>query len=80
MISDDPNTIPRYFITTCRTAINTMRHAGINEVLIACVIQDIRSATLNEEFGRLQEIVRTNPPTHHPHGTMAEAINQWSVT
>lgn len=76
MISDDPNTIPHYFVMACRNAINTMRCAGINEVLIACIVQDIRSATLSEEFGRLQELIRTNPPTHHPHGTMAEAINQ----
>ncbi len=62
------------FMLNCRHAINTMRRAGINDVLIATVIQDVRSATLNEEFNRLQELIRLNPPTHHPHGVIADAL------
>jgi hypothetical protein len=75
-ISTDSDTISYHFVVSCRIAIDVMRRAGINETLIAVVIQDVRSATLNEEFHRLQELIRLNPPTHHPHGTMAEAIKR----
>lgn len=62
------------FLSRIRQAIATMRRAGINETLIGCIVTEIRSAAINGEFERLQELIRLNPPQHVPHGYMAEQV------
>ena len=53
-----------------------MREAGINDVLIAVIVTEIRSAAVAEEFRRLQYLASRNPPEHFPFGEMREAINR----
>lgn len=65
------------FLLNCRVAVQTMRQAGINETLIATIVQDIRSATLNEEYRRLYQLVLQHPPQHHRFGDMQDAIAEW---
>ncbi len=55
-----------------------MKNANMNDIQIACVINEIRSHSLNEEFRRLQELLRLNPPKHHPFGVMKNSIKEWS--
>ncbi len=54
-----------------------MRRAGMNETLIACVIQDVRSATLNEEFRRIVNLVTYSPPHHHSFSDTSRGIAEW---
>lgn len=61
----------------CRGAIAMMRAAGMNEVQVACVVTEVRSAAISWEFFRLQELVRTNPPTHYPLGEMERHVAEW---
>jgi hypothetical protein len=70
-------TIEPTFLLNCRPAIAMMRGAGMNEVQIACVVTEVRSAAISWEFLRLQELIRTYPPTHYDHGTMAYYIAEW---
>jgi hypothetical protein len=62
------------FLLSCLNAIRDMRRHGMNDTLIACIIQDIRSATLNEEFRRCIDLVANNPPKHHHHGEIQDAM------
>lgn len=64
------------FLLGCHKPINIMRKAGLNDGIIASIIQDIRSYTLNEEFNRLKELMIANPPHHHPWGEMFDAIEK----
>ena len=52
------------FAVSCRYAIDKMREAGMNDAIIATVIMEVRSQALSEEFWRLQELQRLNPPKH----------------
>jgi hypothetical protein len=65
------------FVSRCRTAIEMMREEGMNETRIAVVLTTIRSAALSQEFFRLQELVRTNPPTHLSHGAMMDIARKY---
>jgi hypothetical protein len=76
-LASDPREIPPSFALRCGKSIQTMRRAGLNDIQIACILQDARSCALSEEFTRLQELVRQNPPKHHPHGEMAGLIGAW---
>jgi hypothetical protein len=51
------------FMAGCRNAITAMRGAGLNNAQIACIIEDIRAAVLNEEFRRIRELIAANPPS-----------------
>lgn len=53
------------FLLGIRTAVDTMRGAGLNAAQIGCIVQDIRSITLNEEFRRLKNLIEDHPPHHH---------------
>jgi hypothetical protein len=62
------------FLLGIRNAVTMMRDASINPTMIACIVQDIRSQTLNEEFRRLRRIVETHPPHHHTFSEIMDAI------
>lgn len=64
------------FIARCSTAIRMMREAGINEVRLACVLTEVRSAALSQEYFRVTELLRLNPPRHLPHGEMADIVEK----
>lgn len=61
---DDP-VVPHSLIYACRNAVSMMRSVGLNDAQIACIIGDVRSETLNEEFRRIQHLIQVNPPHHH---------------
>jgi hypothetical protein len=67
-----------YFLLQCKPAIRMMRINNVNEVQIAAIINTIRSATLNEEFGRLLGLVTLNPPKHHPSCVMMDDIKEYN--
>jgi hypothetical protein len=58
-----------------------MQEDGINDVRMACIIQDIRSKTLNEEFYRIKRLLETNPPIHDgwpvAHKILCEECPKW---
>jgi hypothetical protein len=58
---DKPDSI---FFIWVRQAIGTMRDAGMNDALIACVLTEIRSAAIHEERGRIDKLFYNNPPHH----------------
>lgn len=58
--------ISPWFLLNCKRAIEDMKRHGMNSTIIACVINEIRSVTLNEEYYRLTELLRLNPPDHRP--------------
>ena len=62
------------FIFSCYRAIETMRQAGLNDTLIACVLSEVRAAAIFEERQRLEILLRANPPHHPPHGVIAKQI------
>jgi len=66
------------FILKCRNTINSMRSAGMSETLIACAIQEIRSAALSEEFHRITEFIENNPPEFHHYSDVKRAIKEWN--
>ncbi len=74
-----PNQIDLTFILNCQSSIQMMRRAGMNEIQIACIITEIRSHSLNEEFRRLQELIRLSPPKHHPHGVFEDEIKNSQI-
>lgn len=53
------------FMLQCRHAVHIMENHGISSALRAVIIQDIRSAAINEEFHRIRDMVTLNPPKHH---------------
>ena len=63
------------FLLGIRDAVATMQGAGLNWAQIGCIVQDIRSQTLNEEFQRLKRLVEDNPPHHHTWAQTGKAIN-----
>lgn len=67
------------FISRCRTAISMMRENGVNEVRIACIITEIRSAALSQEYARIQAMVTANPPRHLPHGEVMEMVKEYEA-
>lgn len=69
------NGISPVFISMIARAIELMVRAGMDDVLIACVIQDIRSQTLNEEHLRRERLTVNNPPHHNTIGEITEAMN-----
>jgi hypothetical protein len=69
--------IDSLFLGSVSKAVADMRRHGMNDAVIACVIQDVRSATLNEEFRRLQELVRLNPPQHDSWSVLHTEIKEW---
>lgn len=64
------------FFYRIRSAVGTMREAGINETLIGIIVQDIRSATLQEEFNRLRNLITDSPPKHDTCFDMAYDIKE----
>lgn len=66
--------INHLFLSGCRRAIGNMRQAGMNEVLIACTVTEIRSAAIHEERMRVSLLSERNPPTHHAWPDMERAI------
>ena len=72
----DPNELPPLFLMQCRQAIKMMLEEGISEMRIAVILQDIRSATLNEEYRRIKNLVEDNPPHHHRCGEILDAVKE----
>jgi len=66
--------VPLEFLLRCRDSVACMRGAGLSDAQIACVVGDIRSASLSEEFWRVQQLLGKNPPHHHRWGDMMDAI------
>jgi hypothetical protein len=62
------------FLCGCRDAIQAMRDAKMGEGIIGLVVNEIRSAAINSEFRRLQELTRLNPPKHMTWVEMGDAI------
>lgn len=60
--------IPHIFMHGCSVAIDVMRSANLNDAQIACIIQDVRSITLSEEFRRITSLLGAHPPHHHTWG------------
>lgn len=71
----DTSELPPLFLYQCRHTVNIMRRAGLSSAKIACIIQDIRSVTLNEEFNRLRVALERNPPHHHTWQAILQAID-----
>jgi hypothetical protein len=53
------------FLSRVRPSIEMMKQANMNEVQIACILTEIRSAAISEEFFRLEQLLKKNPPTHY---------------
>jgi hypothetical protein len=67
-------TIDHNFMFGCRAAIADMQRAGMNDILIACGLVEVRAAAIREERMRLEALLRAHPPEHLPSGYYAEAI------
>jgi hypothetical protein len=65
-----------HFVFSCRSAVKTMREAGMNDTLIGCVLSEVRAAAIFEERFRIQALMTSNPPVHPPHGAFADAIKE----
>lgn len=63
------------FLFSIRSAVETMRRSGLNDVIIGTVVQDIRSASLNEEYRRHNQLLVNNPPEHDTCFAIAEKIS-----
>lgn len=55
--------IDHIFLSRIGSAVETMRRAGMNDVLIGWVIYDIRAAALQSESLRLEALRAANPPS-----------------
>lgn len=64
-----------FFLHGIRDAVEAMQGAGLNWAQIGCIVQDIRSQTLNEEFRRLHRLIENNPPHHHTWAQTGKAIS-----
>lgn len=73
-IAEQP--VPHMLIYACRNAVSVMRSVGLNDAQIACIIQDVRAETLNEEFRRLKYLIEQNPPHHHRWGEIMDAVKE----
>jgi hypothetical protein len=62
------------FISYCRQSIDDMRRHGMNDVIIACVLSEVRAAGILEERRRIAAIYKANPPDFRPSGEMKQAI------
>lgn len=62
------------FLSGIRDAVKAMQGAGLNWAQIGCIVQDIRSHALNEEFRRIKQLVEDHPPHHHGWGQIGRAI------
>lgn len=67
--------IDHSFILGIRDAVAVMKGAGLTWEQIGCIVQDIRSHTLNEEFRRTKRLFELAPPHHHTWVQMYKAIN-----
>ena len=63
------------FLHNIRDAVDQMRGVGLNWAQIGCIVQDIRSNTLNEEFIRIKRLLENNPPYHDTWVETGRAIN-----
>jgi hypothetical protein len=63
------------FLSGCRAAIESMRGAGMNDSLIACVLTEVRAA-IREERMRVEALLGANPPVHLPSGQYVDAMKE----
>jgi hypothetical protein len=64
------------FLIRCRSAISMMREAGMHDAQIACVVDEIRAAVVNDEFHRIKTIIDQCPPDHQPWGVILDEIKR----
>ena len=73
-MSDHPSPL---FFGGCIAAIREMRQAGLNDMIIGCVLSEIRTAAISEERLRMEEVRSKNPPEHFPAQYYAGYIEDW---
>lgn len=73
-MSDHPSPL---FFGGCIAAIREMRQYGMNEMIVGCVLSEVRAAAIAEERQRVDELRSKNPPEHFPAQNFAQYIERW---
>lgn len=58
-------------------AVRRMRDRGMTDTEIACIIQDIRHATLQSERLRMKWVYDANSPTNYWHGAIEDKLKKY---
>ena len=64
------------FYAGCHSAIKMMREANMSDGHIACVLQDVRAAAIQEERLRMEKVRMDNPPQYSTLTETVEEMNQ----
>jgi hypothetical protein len=64
-----------FYISQFSWAVERMREAGLNDVIISSIIADIRNIAVCEEYRRIQEIIK-NPPYICHYGEIKRIIEE----
>lgn len=61
---------------TAAPAIEAMRGAGMNDIMISCVIQDIHAASVHAERSRVAQLAAFNPPKFIGHEAICKLLHK----